>query len=327
MSKLKILSGMRPTGRLHIGHLTVLSNWMRLQEEHDCYFFVADWHALTTSYDETQPIKDNIREMLADWLAVGIDPEKSTVFVQSMVPEHAELHLLFSMFTPLSWLERVPTYKDQIQKLAEKGKDISTYGFLGYPLLQSADILMYRADAVPVGQDQLPHIELCREVARRFNYLYAPVFPEPQGLVAETPLLPGIDGRKMSKSYNNEIQLAVEADDLQQRVRMMVTDPARIRKNDPGHPEVCTVFTFHNIYSPDEVGNIAEACRKGEIGCVACKKELAVALDTVLAPIRERRTAILSKPSYLDEVMEYGKKKARKVAVKTLELVRTAMHI
>lgn len=324
---MRILSGMRPSGRLHIGHMSVLKNWIRLQKDHDCFFFVADWHALTTTFDDTGAIRDNAREMVADWLAAGLDPERSPIFRQSQVPAHAELHLALSMITPLSWLERVPTYKDQIQQLSERGKDISTYGFLGYPLLMASDILMYRADAVPVGQDQLPHLELCREVARRFNHLYTPVFPEPQGLLAETSLLPGVDGRKMSKSYGNEIILSAAEDDIHERMRMMVTDPARIRKTDPGHPEVCTVFTFHSVYSPTDVPELEAQCRAGEIGCVACKKRLAAAVNRVLEPIRNRRAEILADRDYVDGVLEEGRRKAAAEAAITMELVRQAIKI
>lgn len=324
---MRILSGMRSSGRLHIGHLSVLKNWISLQEKHECFFFAADWHALTTMYEDTTALHENTREMVADWLAAGINPEQATVFIQSRIPEHAELHLLFSMFTPLSWLERVPTYKDQVQQLGSQGKDIQMYGFLGYPLLMAADILIYRADAVPVGQDQLPHLEFCREVARRFNYLYSPVFLEPKALLSETPILPGIDGRKMSKSYGNEIALSMTADDVTRRVRMMITDPARIRKNDPGHPEVCTVHAFHSLYNSDRIPEIEEDCRSGRIGCVACKKELAAALNTLLQPIRERRAQFLARPHYLDEVLAAGTEKAAVAARATMELVREAMHI
>ncbi len=327
MKELRILSGMRPSGRLHIGHLSVLSNWLRLQEEHECFFFVADWHALTTAFDDPGSIEENTREMLADWLAVGIDPERSTVFIQSRLLEHAELHLLLSMITPLSWLERVPTYKDQVQQLAAKGKDITTYGFLGYPLLQTADILMYRADAVPVGQDQLPHLELSREVARRFNHLYGNVFPEPQALVAEESLLPGVDGRKMSKSYENEIGLSAVPEVIEKRVRMMITDPARIRKNDPGHPEVCDVYTYQELYNRDLVAEIAASCRAGTVGCVACKLQLAGSLTAYLKPVRERREALLAQPGVIDAVIERGTEKARAAAGETMRLVRRALGL
>ncbi|MEW6771836.1 MAG: tryptophan--tRNA ligase [Bacillota bacterium] len=324
---MRILSGMRPTGRLHLGHLSVLENWMRLQEEHQCFFFVADWHAFTTEFENPRGIKDFTYEMVADWLAVGIEPERSVVFVQSEVPQHAELHLIFSMFTPLSWLERVPTYKDQVQKLAELGKDITTYGFLGYPLLQAADILIYLAEGVPVGEDQLPHIELCREVARRFNFLYAPVFPEPQGILAEIKLVPGIDGQKMSKSYHNEIPLTATAEEIRRLTNRMVTDPARIRKDDPGHPEVCTVFKYYRIYSPEELAEVEAACRAGRIGCVACKKRLAGILERVIAPIRERRAALLARKGYVREVLDAGRDKARQVASETLGKVRAALNL
>lgn len=327
MVKERILSGMRPTGRLHIGNLQVLENWHRLQEDYDCFYFVADWHALTTAYDDTLTLKNNIQKMIADWLAVGIDPAKSTIFVQSRILEHAELHLLFSMFVPLSWLERVPTYKDQIQHFKEQGKDIMTYGFLGYPLLQAADILIYRADAVPVGEDQLPHVEMCREIARRFNFLYQRVFPEPRAELANVSLLPGIDGRKMSKSYDNEITLAAETKEIKQRVNAMITDPARIHKTDPGHPEVCVVHKYHGIYNLTQLPEIEEKCRAGKIGCVACKKELMITLETILAPIREKRREILSRPGYIDEILHTGTKKAHLEAVKTMTLVREAMHI
>ncbi|RDV83949.1 tryptophan--tRNA ligase [Ammonifex thiophilus] len=324
---MRILSGMRPTGYLHLGHLCVLENWLELQKEHECFFFVADWHALTTEYENPRSIKEYTYAMVADWLAVGLDPEKSVIFVQSHVPAHAELHLIFSMFTPLSWLERVPTYKDQVRKLKALGKDITTYGFLGYPLLQAADILIYLAEGVPVGEDQLPHIELCREIARRFNYLYAPIFPEPQGILAEVKLVPGIDGQKMSKSYRNVIPLTASAEELANLVNRMVTDPARIHKHDPGHPEVCTVFQYHRIYQPERARDIETACRRGEIGCVACKKELAMVLDRRLAPIREKRAEIMARPDYLREVLEEGKGKARAVANATLARVREALNL
>ncbi|WP_425622123.1 tryptophan--tRNA ligase [Desulforudis sp. Tu-874] len=318
---------MRPTGKLHLGHLSVLENWVRLQKEHECFYFAADWHALSTVFDDPSTIKQNTREMIADWLAAGINPERSTIFIQSKVPEHAELHLVFSMITPLSWLERVPTYKDQVQQLGAQGKDINTYGFLGYPLLQAADILVHRGEAVPVGQDQLPHLELTREVARRFNHLFGGVFPEPKAIVAETPLLPGIDGRKMSKSYGNVIMISAEADEVDRLTRMMVTDPARIRKTDPGHPDVCTVYAFHGLYSPARRPEIEEECKAGRIGCVACKKELTAALNAALDPVRERRRQLLSRPGYLDEILADGCDRAKKEARKTMSLVRDALQV
>ncbi|MBZ4652673.1 MAG: trpS [Peptococcaceae bacterium] len=328
MKKGTIFSGMRPTGKLHIGHLSVLENWVKLQDEYNCFFGIVDWHALTTAYEDTSEIKDNIRLMLLDWLSVGLDPEKSTIIVQSHVKEHAELHLLFSMITPLSWLERVPTYKDQIQQLGKEGKDISTYGFLGYPLLQAADILIYRANAVPVGEDQLPHLELCREIARRFNHLYqTDILPEPQAILAKVSLLPGVDGRKMSKSYNNFIPLGAAVEEILEKVQMMVTDPARIRKTDPGNPEVCLVHTYQNIYNPAEIEEIRLSCRRGSIGCVVCKKRLAGRLEEFLAPIRERRVYYENKPELLREILENGAEKAREEAGKTLELVRSVMKV
>ena len=322
MSKKTIVSGMRPTGKLHLGHLHVLENWVSLQDEYDCHYFVADWHALSTTFEDNAALLDNTREMAADWLAVGLDPAKSLLFVQSDIMEHAELHLILSMITPLSWLERVPTFKDQIQQLKKSGKDINTYGFLGYPLLQAADVLIYKADAVPVGEDQLPHLELSREVARRFNYLYRPVFPEPQGLVARVPLLPGTDGRKMSKSYNNDIAIGAEPAVIKERINAMITDPARIRKTDPGHPEVCIVHQYHSIYLSDNLEALEEDCRGGKIGCVACKKMLAERLESIMTPIRERRKEIINRPGYIDDILREGAKQAKTKAGTTMEEVR-----
>ena len=325
MAKKIVLSGMRPTGKLHLGHLHVLENWVSLQDEYDCHYFVADWHALSTTFEDNSTMRDNTREMLADWLAVGLDPDKSLLFVQSDVMEHAELFLILSMITPLSWLERVPTFKDQVQQLKKSGKDINTYGFLGYPLLQAADVLIYKADAVPVGEDQLPHLELTREVARRFNYLYKQVFPEPQSLVARVPLLPGTDGRKMSKSYNNDIAIGAEPEVIKERINSMITDPARIRKTDPGHPEVCLVNKYHSIYLPDSLAALEEDCKGGKIGCVACKKMLAECLEGIMAPIRERRKEVLNRPGYIDDILREGAGKARAKAGATMEEVRRAV--
>ena len=325
MSNKVILSGMRPTGRLHLGHLHVLENWVALQDEYDCHYFVADWHALSTTFDDNTTMSDNVREMIADWLAVGLDPAKCLIFIQSDILEHAELHLIFSMITPLSWLERVPTFKDQVQQLKKSGKDINTYGFLGYPLLQAADVLIYKAYAVPVGEDQLPHLELAREVARRFNYLYKPVFPEPQGLVSRVPLLPGTDGRKMSKSYHNDIVIGAETTVIKERINSMITDPARIRKTDPGHPEVCIVHKYHSIYLPDNLTALEEECQGGKIGCVACKRMLAERLEVIMAPIRDRRNEIISRPGYIDDILREGSKQARARAVATMEEVRQAV--
>lgn len=323
MSKGTILSGMRATGKLHIGHLSVLDNWVKLQEEYKCFFMVADWHALTTNFEDPSKIKENTRDIVIDWLSAGLDPEKSTIFAQSHVPWHAELHLVFSMLTPISWLERCPTYKDQVQQLGEQGKDINTYGFLGYPLLQAADILLYKGDAVPVGEDQLPHVEMTREVARRFNFMYdTKLFPEPQAILAKVSMLPGTDGRKMSKSYNNDIAIGASSEEIHTKVRSMITDPARVRKKDPGDPGVCVVYTFQKIYNPAETGEIAAECRKGTIGCVACKKKLAEKMDTFMAPYRERREALLANPGRVDEILAAGAEKASAAAARTMAEVR-----
>ncbi|TLM99585.1 tryptophan--tRNA ligase [bacterium] len=290
MSKGTILSGMRPTGKLHIGHLSVLENWVKLQQDYRCYFMVADLHSLTTKFDETENLPNDIREMVLDWLSVGIDPVKSAVFVQSSVTQHAELHLYFSMNIPLSWLERCPTYKDQVAQFGRQGKDITTYGFLGYPVLQAADILMYFADTVPVGEDQLPHLELTREIARRFNFLYkTELFPEPQALLGKFPLVPGVDGRKMSKSYGNDIAISASSEDVRKRVNAMVTDPGRVRREDLGNPDVCIVNKYQEIYNNELLAYIQKTCRSAERGCVNCKKELYNLVEQLLAPIRERR--------------------------------------
>lgn len=288
-------------------------------------FFVADWHALTTGYEDTSQIKNNINDLVIDWLSAGLDPEKCVIFLQSSIKEHAELHLLFSMTTPLSWLLRCPTYKDQINQL--KDKNITTYGFLGYPCLQAADILIYKAGFVPVGEDQLPHLELTREIARRFNYLFGEVFPEPQAILTKAKVLPGTDGRKMSKSYGNTIALSDSPDTIRKKVSSMITDPARIRKDDPGHPEVCTVFSFHKVFNENEVPEIEQHCRGGKIGCVQCKKNLADKMVEHLEPIYEKRQKIVENPSIVKEILADGNEKARKVAQKTLEEVRKAMKI
>ncbi len=321
-----ILSGMRPTGRLQLGNLLgALDNWIKMQEDYYCYFSVVDWHALTTEYEDPGDIRANVKEMVIDWLSAGLDPEKCIIFKQSEVKEHAELHLLLSMIAPLSWLERCPTYKDQILQLKEK--DLATYGFLGYPLLQSADIMIYRADAVPVGEDQAPHIELTREIARRFNHLYGEVFPEPQTILNIVKLLPGVDGRKMSKSYGNTINMSASPQEIKEKVRLMITDPQRIRKNDPGNPEVCTVFAFHKIFNPPGVKEIEELCRNGEIGCVQCKKLLADQMIESLEPIYEKRQELLEKPEYIDEILNNGRVTAQEKARETMGKVREAMKL
>lgn len=326
MEKGVILSGTRPTGPLHLGnYFGALENWVKLQDEYECYFFVADWHALTTGYEDTSEIKDNINDVVTDFLSAGLDPEKCTIFLQSSIKEHAELHLLFSMITPLSWLLRCPTYKDQIAQM--KDKNITTYGFLGYPCLQAADILIYKANFVPVGEDQLPHLELTREIARRFNHLYGDVFPEPQPKLTKAKVLPGLDGRKMSKSYGNTISLSDSPDEIKKKVMTMITDPARIRKDDPGHPEVCSVFAFHKVFNENEVNDIEQQCRGGKIGCVQCKRNLANKMVEYMSPIYERRQKIVNNPGIIREVIENGNKRARTTAQKTMEEVRKAMKI
>jgi tryptophanyl-tRNA synthetase len=318
---------MRPTGPLHLGHLVgALKNWVALQDTHDCYFTIVDWHALTTEYADPSAIRRYVREVALDWLAAGIDPARSTVFVQSDVKEHAELHLLLSMIVPLPWLERVPTYKEQQEQLQEK--DLHTYGFLGYPLLQAADILAYRAQAVPVGDDQVPHLELCREIARRFNHLYGEVFPEPQALLTPAARLPGTDGRKMSKSYGNAIFLTDDAKTLQSKVDAMLTDPQRTHRHIPGNPDVCPVFATHKVFSDSETVAWAEqGCKTAGIGCRDCKGRLRERLVTVLAPLAERRAAFSADPERLDTILDEGAETARGVAGETLRLVRSEMGL
>ncbi len=326
--KKRIVSGMRSTGKLHLGHLHgALNNWMDLQEEYECFFFVADWHALTSEYANTKIIKESVYEILKDWISVGLDPEKATFFIQSHIKEHAELHLLFSMITPLPWLERNPTYKDQLKELTQK--DLSTYGFLGYPVLQAADILLYKANGVPVGEDQSPHVELTREIARRFNFLYQKeVFPEPATILAPTSRILGLDRRKMSKSYNNSIYLTDTPEEIMTRVSQMITDPQRMRKSDPGNPDICNVFTFHQIYSPEEtVSRINVECRKAEIGCVECKKIMAQNLIVALEPVREKRNELDSHPDMVKEIIDIGNKRAKSIAEKTMAEVKEVIGI
>lgn len=328
MSKQVIMSGMRPTGRLHMGNMMgALANWVELQNKYTCFFSVADWHALTTGYKNTDNIKENTYQMVIDWLSLGLDPDKCTIFVQSDVKEHAELHLLLSMITPLSWVERCPTYKEQLKQL--KNHNVNTYGFLGYPILQAADILIYKANKVPVGKDQEPHIELAREIARRFNFLYkTSVFPEPESLFTEFEVLPGIDGRKMSKSYNNYIEISATPKTINDKIGQMITDPNRIKKNDPGNPDICNVYTFYKVFDKtDNIVNIRELCKKGKIGCVQCKKHLANIVIKKLEPIREKRFQLESKPHLIDDILRQGAIKASQVASKTLEEVRDAMKI
>lgn len=393
----RVLSGMRPTGRLHLGHYHgVLKNWLELQHEFECFFFVADWHALTTHYEEPSLIPESTKEMVIDWLAAGINPGSATLFIQSRVPEHAELHLMLSMITPLGWLERVPSYKDQQEKLKER--DLATYGFLGYPLLQAADILMYKAGRVPVGEDQVAHVELTREVARRFNHIYGReqgfeeraqeakkkmgkksaklfdklrrayqeqgdqealevaralledqvnitladrerlfgflegggrvILPEPMPLLTKASKMPGLDGQKMSKSYNNTIALRDDPVDVERALRTMPTDPARVRRSDPGTPEKCPVWQFHLVYSNDEVRDwVQRGCRSASIGCIECKQPVIDAVLAELAPLRQRAVEYAAQPDLVRTVINEGCERARDVARETMEEVRHAMSL
>ncbi|MEE8612631.1 MAG: tryptophan--tRNA ligase [Nitrospirales bacterium] len=323
----RILSGMQPSGRLHLGNLLgALDNWRLLQKDHECFFFVADWHALSTNYEDTSRIKEFVQELLIDWLAAGINPDRAIVFVQSRIPDHAILHLLLSMMIPIPWLERNPTYKEKQEQIQDR--DLSTFGFLGYPVLQAADILLYKADAVPVGKDQLPHLELTREIARRFNSLYQPVFPEPKELLTEFPKVVGTDGRKMSKSYGNTINLSDPELVVREKLKTMVTDPARVRRRDPGNPDVCPVFEFHHIFSPQPIiDQVNRECRTAEIGCIDCKKFVADAMVQRLSPIWEARATLLNNPHTIEEVVHQGCERATKVSHQTLEEVKAAMKI
>jgi tryptophanyl-tRNA synthetase len=324
----RVLSGMRSTGKLHLGnYVGALQNWVRMQDQYECFFCIADWHALTTDYADTSKVKEKSLEVLLDWLAAGLDPDRSTLFIQSHIPLHAELHLLFSMITPLGWLERVPTYKEQRENITEK--DLTTYGFLGYPVLQAADILIYKGNFVPVGEDQVPHVELTREIARRFNQFYGksrPVLPEPQPLLTPTPKLPGTDGRKMSKSYGNTILLTDAEPVVRQKLKTMVTDPARVRRTDPGNPDLCPVGDLHKIFSSQEtMARVNEGCRSAGIGCIECKGWAADALLKVLLPIQERRKKYEENPRLAWDILMTGTAKAAKVAEATMKEVRSAM--
>jgi tryptophanyl-tRNA synthetase len=325
MARKRVLSGMRPTGAAHLGHLVgAFENWVAMQDELECFYPIVDWHALTTDYANTSELRNNIRELALDFLAVGL--ERSTLFVQSHVPAHAELHLLLSMVVPLPWLERVPSYKEQIEQLREK--DLNTYGFLGYPLLQAADILIYRADFVPVGEDQKPHVELTREIARRFNHFYGPVLREPDVKLTATPKLPGTDGRKMSKSYGNTINLSEDEKSIRQKLKTMVTDPARKLRSDPGDPEKCPVFDLHKVFSPKETQAwSAEGCRTAGIGCIECKNALADHLVARLAPIRERRLHYEKRPDEVRDIFLEGARRAREVTGETMDEVRSAVKL
>ena len=320
----RILSGMRPTGPMHLGHLAgALVNWAQLQDEYECFYMVADWHALMSEYADTSGIAGWTREMVADWIACGLDPERSVIFVQSRVPEHAELHLVLSCLVPLPWLERCPTYKEQREQI--KDKDLSTYAFLGYPNLQAADILVYLADTVPVGEDQLPHLELTREIARRFNSFYGEVFPEPKGKLTQVPRLLGLDRRKMSKSYGNFIALADDRAAIMAKTMTMITDPKRIRLADPGHPEECNVCSYYNVFAPAEAAEVQDKCRNSKWGCTDCKKHLGEVLDGFLEPIRTKRTELLNDPAALDAILERGRQRASAVASEVMKKVHHAL--
>jgi tryptophanyl-tRNA synthetase len=323
-----VLSGMRSTGKIHLGnYFGALKNWIDLQDRYRCYYFAADWHALTSDYADPSEIAQNTIEMVIDWIAAGLDPERSTIFIQSMVPDHAELHLLLSMITPLGWLERVPTYKEQIQQI--ENKDLATYGFLGYPVLQTVDIAIYRAHFVPVGEDQASHLEISREIVRRFNHLYkSEVFPEPRALFTPTPKVPGIDGRKMSKSYGNAINLSDSPEVILQKCKQMFTDPQRVKRSDPGRPEVCNLYEFHKLLSPPEIQErVAHECRAAQIGCVDDKKLLAQILIDFLEPIRRRREELVRDRDTVYDILLEGSRKARERTAETMDAVRSAMGL
>lgn len=318
---------MRPTGKLHLGHLAgTLDNWIRLQEEYDCFFMVADWHALMGEYENPKAMAAAGLDNVIDWISFGIDPEKSTLFIQSQVPEHLELFMIFSCLTPLGWLERCPTYKEQLREVTTR--DLHTYGFLGYPVLQAADILLYRADKVPVGEDQLPHLELTREIARRFNSLYKrEIFSDPEAILTRTPRLPGLDGRKMSKSYNNTINLSDSAQDIAKKVQTMITDPGRVKLSDKGNPSVCTVFSYYGVFAAEGVDEVRKYCTEGTVGCTQCKKQLAERLAAKLEPFHERRRQLEADPGKIKAVLEEGRKKASAAAKATLAEVKAVLGL
>ncbi|MFH0888808.1 MAG: tryptophan--tRNA ligase [Planctomycetota bacterium] len=345
MTKPRILSGMRPTGRMHLGHLVgAVENWVQLQDDYECFYMVADWHALMSEYENPASIRKYGYDNVTDWLSAGIDPKRSTIFVQSDVPEHLELYMILSTITPLGWLERCPTYKEQLTEI--KGKDLCTYAFLGYPVLQAADILLYKAQAVPVGEDQLPHLELTREIARRLNYLFGGglrqesgahstpnsklvvpnyLVPEPDAKLTRFPRLLGLDKRKMSKSYDNAINLADSAEEITKKVQTMFTDPQRIRKNDPGHPAECNLYAYYKVFSPDKHNSLAEECHGAKIGCVDCKKQLAELLINLTKPFRDKRKEMEKDHHYIKKVLEEGAERARQVASKTMKDIRKAV--
>ncbi len=328
MAKKRILSGMQPSGRLHLGnYFGALQNWVSLQDEYECFYCIADWHSLTTLYQDPKYIKEYSFEVAVDWLSSGLDPEKCTLFVQSEIPEHAELHLILSMIVPVPWLERNPTYKEKQQEI--KTVDMCTYGFLGYPILQTADIVLYNAHYVPVGIDQAPHLEISREIVRRFNGFYKKnVFIEPEAKISETPKLNGIDGRKMSKSYNNSIYLSDSEKEIKKKIQSMLTDPARARRNDPGDPDVCNLFPFHKLFSSEEMQQeIDRDCRTAAIGCGDCKKKLSESMLEVMGPQLERRREIAAKPKEVEEIFAVGTEKASRVAKRTMDKAKSVMKL
>ena len=327
MKKKRVLSAMRPTGQLHLGHwVGALSNWIKLQEAHQCFFMVADWHALMSEYKDPRGIEEYALDNVCDWLAYGIDPKKSVIFVQSQVPQHLELFMILSAITPLGWLSRCPTFKEQVIQLKEK--DVNTYAFLGYPALQASDIVLYKTDSVPVGEDQLPHLELCREIVRRFHFLYKrEIFIEPKALLTKIPRLLGLDGRKMSKSYGNYISLSEDDKSLEEKAVSMFTDPERKRKDDPGHPDVCNVFSYYSIFKPKVKDEVCDWCSNAKKGCRQCKLELAAILKEFIAPHREKKQAMLKKKGYIQDVLEEGRKKAIEVTSQTISEVRDALKL
>jgi tryptophanyl-tRNA synthetase len=328
MNRRRVVSGMRPTGKLHLGHLVgALKNWVALQDDYDCYYFVADWHALTSHYADTSEVVASALDNVADWIAAGLDPERSELFIQSLIPEHAELGLLLGMITPIPWLERVPTYKEQMDQLSER--DLSSIGFLGYPLLQTADVIMYDASFVPVGDDQVPHLELSREIVRRFHNFYGEVFVEPQALLTPVPRLPGLDNRKMSKSYANTIDLTDDAETVKKKVRQMYTDPKRVRADIPGTVEGNPVFIYHDVFNANtaEVDDLKARYREGKVGDVEVKTKLASAINAVLEPMRARRAELDARPDYVKDVLFEGSRKARVEAAETMARVREAMKL
>lgn len=325
--KKRILSGMRPTGKLHLGHLVgALDNWVRLQQEYECFFMVADWHALMSEYEQTASLSEFIFDGVLDWLSVGIDPDKSTLFIQSKVPQHLDLYMIFSCLTPLGWLERCPTYKEQLREI--KTRNLNTYGFLGYPVLQAADILLYKADRVPVGEDQLPHLELMREIGRRFNSICKKeIFSSPEALLAQIPRLMGLDGRKMSKSYDNTINLSDSEEVIKRKALQMFTDPKRVRLSDKGHPDICNVFSYHSVFCPGMKEEVYAWCTNAKAGCTECKERLALGLIKRLEPIQEKRQELLGDKAKIKGILDEGNKKALLVAEKTIAEVRAAMHL